>query len=49
MMKWATLKKAGCEGVGRVTASNMQNYSRANRRWKDRTGDGRAGLIGGLG
>jgi len=45
--KWAVEKKAGVEGVGRVTGANMQNYARTNRRWQDRTGNAKAGLNGG--
>jgi hypothetical protein len=45
--KWAEEKRAGCEGVGRVTGANMQNYSRQTARWQDRTGHARAGLNGG--
>jgi len=47
LAKWAVEKKAGIEGVARVTAANMQNYSRTNKRWQDRTGNARAGLHGG--
>ena len=47
--KWAVEKRAGCEGVAKVTAVNMQNYSRTNKRWQDRTGNARAGLNGGSG
>jgi len=45
--KWALEKRAGCEAVAKITASQMQNYSRTNRRWQDRTGNARAGLHGG--
>jgi len=41
------MKKAGIEGASLVAANNMQNYARANRRWKDDTGNARAGLHGG--
>ena len=49
MMKWAVEKRAGCEAVAKITATNMQNYSRQNKRWQDRTGNARAGLNGGSG
>lgn len=45
---WATLTRAGIEGSSRVAAANMQNYSRSNKRWKDITGNARAGLNGGM-
>jgi hypothetical protein len=45
--KWGKEKKAGCTGVARTTASQMQNYARQNRRWQDQTGNARAGLHGG--
>jgi hypothetical protein len=44
---WAREKKAGIEAVGRVSASNIQNYARKNKRWIDRTGMARAGLNAG--
>ena len=44
---WAAQKQAGLEGLARVTAANMQNFARANKRWQDRTGNARAGLHGG--
>jgi len=47
---WATALKfgpSGVEALARVTAANMQNYARTNRRWQDRTGNARAGLNGG--
>lgn len=47
LYKWATMKKAGIEGVSRVASLNTQNYARANKRWQDRTGNARAGLNGG--
>lgn len=50
MYSWAALKRAGCEGVGRVTGANMQNYARTNCRWNSgppNTGNARAGLNGG--
>ena len=45
--KWAVGKRAGVEAVAKITASQMQNYARTNRRWQDRTGNARAGLHGG--
>ena len=45
--KWAVEKRAGVEGVARVTGANMQNYARTNKRWQDRTGNAKAGLNGG--
>ena len=45
--KWAVEKKVGLEGLGRVGATNMQNYARKNRLWKDQTGDARRELHGG--
>jgi hypothetical protein len=47
LKRWEQQKKAGCTGVARVTAANMQNYARENRRWQDQTGNARAGLHGG--
>jgi predicted peptidase len=45
--KWAEEKRAGCEGVARVTAVNAQNYARQNHPWINRTGHAQAGLNGG--
>lgn len=45
--KWAEEKRAGCEGVARVTAANAQNYARQNHPWINRTGHATAGLHGG--
>jgi len=45
--KWAQMKRTGLEGLGKVSAQNMQNYARTNKRWKDITGNARAGLNGG--
>lgn len=47
LYKWATEKRAGVDAVSKVTASNMQNFARLNRPWKDQTGNARAGLNGG--
>ena len=47
MYAWAVMKRAGCEGVAKVTGVNMQNYARTSKRWQDRTGNARAGLHGG--
>ena len=47
LYKWATMKRAGIEGLSLTTESNMQNYARQNRPWTDRTGNARAGLNGG--
>lgn len=47
LAKWAIEKKAGCEAVSRVIASNATNYAKKNKRWKDQTGNARAGLHGG--
>ena len=47
LYKWATEKKTGCEAVSVVTAANMVNYAKVNKRWQDRTGNARAGLHGG--
>jgi hypothetical protein len=47
LYKWATMKRAGIEGLSLTTAGNMQNYARQNRPWKDQTGNARAGLNGG--
>lgn len=47
MMKWAYEKKAGVEAVSAVTAANATNYAKQNKRWKDITGNARAGLHGG--
>ncbi|MDD5551196.1 MAG: hypothetical protein PHS34_08055 [Candidatus Omnitrophica bacterium] len=47
LYNWANLKRAGLTGLGLNTASNMQNYARTHRRWKDQTGNARAGLHGG--
>ena len=47
LLKWAAEKRAGVEALGKVSASQMQNYARQNRRWKDRTGNARAGLNAG--
>lgn len=45
--KWFLEKKAGVEAVSAVTAANMTNYARQNKRWQDITGNARAGLHGG--
>jgi len=47
--KWALEKRAGCEGVARVTGVNMQNYARkrAHNVWHKQSGLARAGLHGG--
>lgn len=47
MYKWAAEKRIGCEAVSSVTAANMSNYAKLNKRWTDRTGNARAGLHGG--
>src|SRR4030042_1465869 len=47
MWKWANERTAGLTGVGLNTGTNMQNYARKNKRWKDITGNARAGLNGG--
>lgn len=45
--KWAEEKRAGCEGVARVTGANAENYAKTNHRWLNRTGHAQAGLNGG--
>ena len=47
--KWAIEKRAGVEGVARVTGANMQNYARnrAHDVWHKQSGLARAGLHGG--
>lgn len=47
MFAWATLKRAGCAAAGGAGGGNMQNYARTHKRWKDITGNARAGLNGG--
>jgi hypothetical protein len=47
MMKWAVEKKIACEAVSAVTAANMQNHARINKKWQDITGNAKAGLHGG--
>lgn len=46
--KWAMDKRIACEAVSAVTAANMTNYAKLNKRWKDRTGNARARLHGGF-
>ena len=45
--RWEKKKKAGCTGVARVTAANMQNYARERAPWIDDTRHARQGLHGG--
>jgi hypothetical protein len=50
LYKWATMKKAGIEGVTLTTEANMTTYARTNCRWNSgppNTGNARAGLHGG--
>jgi hypothetical protein len=47
MWAWATEKKIALEALSKVTASNATNYAKTNKRWKDQTGNARAGLHGG--
>ena len=44
---WAVEKRAGIEAISAVTAANATNYAKSNKRWKDITGNARAGLHGG--
>jgi hypothetical protein len=46
--KWQKMKKAGIEGVARVTAANATNYAKERKSWIDQTGNARAGLHGGF-
>jgi predicted peptidase len=47
LYKWATEKKTGCEAVSVVTAANMVNYAKVNKRWKCQSGHARGKLHGG--
>jgi hypothetical protein len=47
LYKWAAMKRAGIEAVSRIASIHAQNYARTNKRWKDQTGNARAGLNGG--
>jgi hypothetical protein len=47
LKRWEQQKKAGCTGVAKVTAANMQNYARERAPWINITGNARAGLHGG--
>ena len=46
--KWGKEKKAGIEAVGKLSAQEMSQYSKATARWTDRTGNARQGLKGGF-
>lgn len=48
MYAWATLKRAGCEGVSKVAAAQAQNYARTHRIWQDQSGHARGLLNGGM-
>ncbi len=47
LRKWEQQKKAGCTGVARTVAAQMQNYARERAPWIDDTGNARQGLHGG--
>ena len=47
LKKWEEEKRAGIEVVGKLTAQEMAQYSKANARWTDRTANARQGLKGG--
>ena len=46
--RWGKEKKAGIEAVGKLSAQEMAQYSKATARWTDRTGNARQGLKGGF-
>lgn len=41
----AEMEKAAID-VAQTTALNMESYAKQNRKWKDRTGHARQGLVG---
>ncbi|MHB8276358.1 MAG: hypothetical protein ACYDIA_01725 [Candidatus Humimicrobiaceae bacterium] len=47
MWAWAAEKRIALEAISKVTASNATNYAKTNKRWRDQTGNARAGLHGG--
>ena len=48
LYKWAELKKAGCEAVSRVSASEIEAYGKNTARWQNRTGNARNMLHAGF-
>jgi len=43
---WEAKKMAGLDGLGRVTAAEVAAKSKAEKKWKDQTGDAKRGLYG---